>query len=233
MAVLLGTKTVAQAVRWQFNVVIGNDRIFIDVAFKLATFDEAFREVTLGAHFIGVYGFPVGHIHTVIVENLAGLKIALSYRANLHDGTAKWLGHRVPEQNHTRDGVVDLKMDQVIWDEKGVKRTLAHLIEIQIVLLFRVSVFGQAIDLCERSSNDVVNDSPQAAQLLNVVELADFHDVIFVFGATRHAPRFHDKTSCVSDDGLFEADLRAVGKAGDHGRVLPPFFREAFLGGRI
>src|SRR6476620_11461408 len=50
-----------------------------------------------------------------------------------------------------------------------------------------------------------LNDSPQAAQLVNVVELADFHDVIFVFGATRHAPRFHDKTSCVSDDGLFRS----------------------------
>ena len=70
---------------------------------------------------------------------------------------------------------------------------------------------------------------PSCARLLDVIKLADLHDVFLVFHAARHAPRLHLEAGGVGHNGLLKADLRTIGKAGHHGRVLFPFFGKAFL----
>src|SRR5437588_1986755 len=101
------------------------------------------------------------------------------------------------------------------------------------MLLFGVRMFGKAVDLGEWSPNNVINDTAEPAQFVDIVELADLHHVLLVLSASGHAARFDDKPGGVSDDGLLEADLGAIGKAGDHGGVLAPLFREALLCGRV
>src|SRR5437667_116121 len=73
----------------------------------------------------------------------------------------------------------------------------------------------------------------KAAQLIDVVELADFHDVLFILEAAGHAAGFHDKAGGVGDDGLLEANLGSIGKAGNHGGILAPLISKAFLRGGI
>src|SRR5437588_9485519 len=75
MTVLLGAEAIGHTVRWQLDVGISNDRIFIDVALEFATLDDAFGLGTFCAHFIAIHGLPVGHVHSVIIENFAGLDI--------------------------------------------------------------------------------------------------------------------------------------------------------------
>ena len=74
---------------------------------------------------------------------------------------------------------------------------------------------------------------PQLRSFVDVVELADLHHVAAVLQAARHAARLHLESGGVGDDGLLEADLRAVGEAGHHRRVLAPALGKALLRGGI
>ena len=74
---------------------------------------------------------------------------------------------------------------------------------------------------------------PSLRDLLDVIKLADLHDIFLVFHAARHAPRLHLKPGGVGHDSLLEADLRTIGEAGHHGRILFPFLGEALLRGGI
>ena len=98
-------------------------------------------------------------------------------------GPAERLGDRVAEQHDARDRVRHLEVDQVIRDEERVQRPVAHLVQVQIVLLLRVGMLGQAVDLRQRRADDVVDDPAELADLVDVVELADLHHVAAVFHA--------------------------------------------------
>ncbi len=117
--------------------------------------------------------------------------------------------------------------------EERVQRTFAHFVQAQIVLLLGIGMLGQHIEFRQRRAHNVVHDAAQLARLLDVIKLADLHDVFLVFHAARHAPRLHLEAGGVGHNRLLEADLRAISKAGYHGRVLFPFFGEAFLRGGI
>src|SRR6266704_1949495 len=108
---------------------------------------------------MSVHRLSVSHVHTVIVENLAGLEVAFGYSANLDHGAGERLGDRVAEQDDSGDGVVHLKVDEVIRDKERVKRTFTHFVEVQIVLLFGVWMFGEAVDLGDGRPYNVVNDT--------------------------------------------------------------------------
>ena len=56
---------------------IGQDRVLGDVAHELAALDQALRADSVRAHLVDIHRFAVGHVHAVVVENLAGLQIAL------------------------------------------------------------------------------------------------------------------------------------------------------------
>ncbi len=89
------------------------------------------------------------------------------------------------------------------------------------------------VELGERRAHNIIHNAAQLARLLDVIKPADLHDVFLVFHAARHASRLHLEAGGIGHDGLLEADLRTIGKAGHHGRVLFPFFGEAFLRGGI
>ena len=121
----------------------------------------------------------------------------------------------------------------MVWDKERVQRPLTHLVQIEIVLLLGIWMFGENIYLGQRRAHDVIHNAAQLADLFDIIDLANFHDVVFVFEASRHASRADDESSCVGDDGLLKAYLGAVRKAGYHSRVLCPFFRETLLRGWI
>ena len=111
--------------------------------------------------------------------------------------------------------------------EERVQRPVSHFVQAQIVLLLGIGMLGQHVELRQRRADDIVHDAAQLADFIDVIKLADLHDIVLVFHASRHATRLHLEAGCIGHDGLLEADLRTVGKAGDHGRILLPLFRES------
>ncbi len=120
-------------------------------------------------------------------------------------------------------------MHEVIGNEKGVQRTLAHLVQIQVVLLLRIGVLRENEDLRQRRADDIVDDTAERPELVDVVQLADAHHVALVLEPPRHPPRLDDKSGCIGGNRLLEADFRAVGEARDHRGVLSPLLGEALL----
>src|SRR5579862_5288591 len=94
-------------------------------------------------------------------------------------------------------------------------------------------MFGQAIDLGERRTHDVVDYAPLAAQFIDIVQKSDLHHIAAILESSRHPARFHLEAGRVGDDGLLETDFRTVRKTGDHGGVLSPPLGKATLRGRI
>ena len=60
-------------------------------------------------------------------------------------------------------------MHQMVRDEEGVQRTVPHLVETEVVLLLRVGMLGQAIHLGQRCADDVVDDTAQTPEFVDVV----------------------------------------------------------------
>src|ERR1700730_17821076 len=98
-------------------------------------------------------------------------------------------------------------MNEVIRKEKAVKWPVSHLVQTEVVLLLWVWVFRQAVDLGQGCPDDVVDDAAQLAQLGNIVELPNLHDVARVFQPTGHASRLHLEARGIRHDSLLEADL--------------------------
>src|SRR5207244_12283688 len=97
------------------------------------------------------------------------------------------------------------------------------------MLLLRIGMLGEAIDLRQRRTDDIINNPTEPAKLFNIIALSDFHHVVFVLGPPGHAARFHNHSGGVCYDRLLEADLRPVGKAGHHRRILPPLLGKPLL----
>src|ERR1044071_9007430 len=98
------------------------------------------------------------------------------------------------------------------------------------MLLLWVGVLSEAVNLGQRRADYIINDAAKAAKFLDIIKASDLHDVSLVLEAARHTARFDDETCGIGDNGLFKADLRAISKAGHHGRVLSPLIGKAFLG---
>src|SRR5258707_5198193 len=79
-------------------------------------------------------------------------------------------------------------MDQMIRKKERVERAVAHLIKTQIMLLLRIGMLGEAIDLRQRRTDHIIHNPTESAKLFNVIELSDFHHVVSVLGA-RDMPR--------------------------------------------
>ena len=77
------------------------------------------------------------------------------------------------------------------------------------------------------------NGTTDLAQVIDVVQIPEFHHVTSVFQTARHAALLHAKPGRVSDDGLLERNLRTIRERCHHRRILTPFFSETFLRGRI
>src|SRR5208337_80028 len=227
--VLLGAKPVCEPAGRKGDVVIGKDRVFGNISFQQAAFYKAFWQIPVLAHFVGIYRLAVGHVHAIVIKRLAGAEVALGHGAHLYDGPTQRLRHRIPEERDARDRVRDLEMNQMIRRKEWIERTLSHLVEIKIVLLFRVRMLGQAVNLRQRSADDVIYNTAQPPDLIDVVELADLHDIVFVLLPSGHSPRADDKTGGIGDNSFLKADLGAVRKAGDHRWVLAPLVGKAFL----
>ena len=94
-------------------------------------------------------------------------------------------------------------------------------------------MLGQHIVFRQRRADNVVNHAAELADFIDVIKLAGLHDVFFVFLAARHAARLDFEAGRVGNDRLLEADLRTIGEARDHGRILLPFLRKSLLRGGI
>src|SRR5207247_6302617 len=100
-------------------------------------------------------------------------------------GTAQRFGKRVAEQRYTGDRVGRFEMHQVVRDEEGIQRPFAHFVKIQIVLLFGIGVFGQAVDLGEGSAYDVIDNAAATPHFVELVQRSDFHHITAVLIAHR------------------------------------------------
>src|SRR3954453_13606420 len=121
----------------------------------------------------------------------------------------------------------------MVRNKERIQRPVTHFVKVQIVLLLGIRMLSQHIDLCKWSSNHIINYSAVLAYFLDVIELANLHDIVLVFLSARHAAAHHLEAGRVGYDRLLEADLRAVSEAGDHCRILFPLLGESLLGGRI
>ena len=233
MPVLFTPQPVGQTIGRKFHVIVGDDRVFLNRPFKFAAFDKAFGQVALLAHLLNIRRLAVGHVHAVIVKQLVSVKLALGDRAHFNDRATQWLGERVAEQDYAGYRIRCLEVNQVVRDEKRIERPVPHFIQTKIVLLLGIGMFGQTIDLRERRTDHIINDATEPTQFVDVVKFADLHDIVLVIQAAGHAARFDHEPGGVRHDGLLEADLRAVGKACHHGRILSPLVGKTFLRRRI
>ncbi len=99
--------------------------------------------------------------------------------------------------------------------------------------LLRIVVLGEDVDLRERRADDVVDDTAERPDLVDVVEASDRHHVVAVLEPSRHPALLHREAGRVRDDRLLERDLRAVGERRHHGRVLAPRLGEVLLRGGV
>jgi len=60
-------------------------------------------------------------------------------------------------------------VNELIRDEQGVERSVAHLVKVEIMLLLRIRVLRQAVDFRQRRADDIVDNAAKAAQLVNVI----------------------------------------------------------------
>jgi hypothetical protein len=81
-----------------------------DEASQPATLHQAFRQVAVGTHLIGIHGLSIGHVHAIVVEHFAGLEIALGDGADFGRRTAKRPGGRIAEQNCAGNRAWSFKM---------------------------------------------------------------------------------------------------------------------------
>ena len=99
--------------------------------------------------------------------------------------------------------------------------------------LLRVVVRREAVDAgIGLRADDVVHRPADAAQRLDVVVPGQLVDVAGPVEPVAHPALEHPHPRRVGDGGLLVADLGAVGKAGDHLRLLAPLLGEAALRGR-
>src|SRR2546422_4218711 len=75
----------------------------------------------------------------------------------------------------------------------------------------------------------VIHNSTQTAELFHVISLSQFVNMTFVRVA-EHPAACDLHAGGVCYDRLLEGNLRAVGKACHHGRLLSPTLCKAFLG---
>ena len=117
---------------------------------------------------------------------------------------------------------------------EAVDRSLAELVEVEVVALARVLDGAEHEDAGSgRGADDIVDDAGALEQFVRIPELRGLHDRgagldgVAVAAALRDGHPGH-----VGDDGLLEGDLGAVGEARDHRRLLAPFLGEGLLGRR-
>ena len=124
-------------------------------------------------------------------------------------------------------------MAQVPWRVEAVEGPLTELVQVQVVTMLGVRMLCEAVDPgVGLGPDDVVHDASELAEHVEVVHRREFIHVPVVI-ATEHAAPRHLHAGRVRDDRLLERDLRAVGEARDHRRVLPPLLREPLLRGRV
>src|SRR5215475_7596463 len=85
MAVLLGTQAIGQATGGQIDVGVSEHGVLGNISPQLASFDEPFGKISPRPHFVGIYRLAIGHVHSVVVQNLAGLQVTLGDSAHLDD----------------------------------------------------------------------------------------------------------------------------------------------------
>ena len=231
--VLLGAETVAEPVRRKRDVVVGQDGVLGDVAQEGAALGQAFGEVAPGPHLVRVHGLAVRRVSAVLVEDFAGTEVPLCAGTDLDDRAAEWRSHFVAEEGDARDRVRDLEVHEVIGDREGVERAVAHLVELQVVLLLRVGVLGEDEDLHPGRSDRVVDHAASLAQDVEVIEARQLLRVVIELEPARHPALQDAEARGVGDDRLLEADLRPIGEARDHVRVLAPLAGKALLRGRV
>src|SRR5437667_6622938 len=112
--VLLGPQPVCQTSGWQFHIVVGQHLVLRDFVPELAALHQPFGKVAAGAHLLRVYRLPVGHVHPVLIEHLAGLEVSLGHGAHLDHWPAKRPGDLVTEQDDPCDGIRRLGAQEAV-----------------------------------------------------------------------------------------------------------------------
>ena len=77
-------------------------------------------------------------------------------------------------------------MHQMVRDKEREERSVSHLVETQVMPLFRVVVLGQTKDFRQGRAYQVIHNPTELAKLFDIVKLADFHNVVFILGPSRH-----------------------------------------------
>ena len=167
--------------------------------------------------------------------HLAGLQVASSPSATTSTrGPSIGCSTASPAQHDARDRERHLEMAQVVGRVEAVERAFAELVQIEVVPLLRVVVRRRGRTRrgpASRRRRSPRRRRARAARRRRRPGRARRHGrrdsrPAMPRCATRHAGR-------VGDDRLLEADLRAVGEARHHVRVLAPLRREAGLRRRV
>src|SRR5437667_4859678 len=129
--VLVGPQPVCQTSCWQLYIVVGEHLVLCDFTRELAALHQPLRKVTLGAHLFRVYRFAVSHVHSVLIEHLAGLEVSLGDGADLDHRPAERRCDLVTEQHDPCDGVRRLEVHEVIGGPERVQWPFAHLVQVE------------------------------------------------------------------------------------------------------
>src|SRR5260370_12605087 len=128
VTVLLRAEPVGDAALGQLDVSIGEHLGLGDVVLQLAALDQPFGQIAIRGHLLGIHRLAVGHVHAILIQDLARLEVALGHRAYLHNGPAKRRPQLVTEEDDARNREGRLEMDEGVWDPERVERPLAHLV---------------------------------------------------------------------------------------------------------
>src|SRR4028119_892116 len=113
---------------------------------------------------------------------------------------------------------------------KAVERSLAELVEIEVMPLLRIVVSGEhEYPGAWLRSDNVINDPAQLAELVHIVPSGQLvHMAMMII--PEHSSPSDTHTGRIRNNGLLEADLRSVSEARHHVGVLAPLLREGLLG---
>ena len=124
------------------------------------------RQISLLAHFIGIYGLTVRHVHAVVVEHFAACQVTFGDGAYLDDRTTNGRRQLVTEKCNTGNRVRRFEMHQVIWDPERVEWPFTHFVQVQVVALLWIIVLSQTVNLDPRRTDRVIDDASELPQLV-------------------------------------------------------------------
>lgn len=232
---LFTPELVAQPVLRQFDIVKGEQGVLGHIALQGAAFGQADGQQILRPGGVGVFSQAVGHVAAQAVNAFAGFQVDLGRGQHFDAGRAQRRQRGVLEQHSPRDGVGHLEMAQVVRRVKAVKRSVAQLVERQVMLLLWMVVGAQHEHArAGHGADDIVDDARAFEHGFERVVVGNLLDGgAGGDGGAVHAALADPHAGAVGDDGVLERNLGAVGERRDHGRVLAPLPGKAFLRSRV